>query len=628
MVRATTRQHVTQKQDEALAAVTAKAGLPANTDERRVVPGEEMQTEHQQRTLIEGVPHLIWRSCDQGLWTWASPQWMAYTGQSQEESHGRGWLDVVHPEDRSRTLEAWAAAIGTGEVDVEFRLRRAADGSWVWHHTTSLPLRDENGRIIEWLGSTTDIQPYKDLQRRQAELLEKSERHAQELEAEVRRREQAEARLQHAAYHDNLTGLRNRAWFMDRFRQALRTNGASPSCSLLFLDLDRFKLINDSFGHPAGDALLAEVGQRLQACLGGEDTLARLGGDEFAALVEGADSMHAALRLAERINEAMRRPFVVGAREVTATCSIGVAHAAAGHSRFEELIRDAGVAMYEAKANGAGGCAVFTAAMRDKAADALVLESDLRRALARGEFALRYQPICDADTSGIVGVEALIRWRHAERGDVPPSQLIPAAEKAGLIRNLGQWVFRKACAQMLIWHERYPSLGLYLSVNASGDELRDGQYLADVQDILSTTRLDPRRLQVEVTEGVFLRQPETTGEILEGLRALGVRVALDDFGTGYSSLAYLSRYPVDTLKIDRTFVSEMLSQRRTREVVEAVIRLGHAMELSVVAEGVEDDAQLQALRASGCDLVQGFLLGRPLSADDLEAALARQEQAV
>ncbi len=615
---------MTEKQDETLAAVTAKAGLPASTDERRFAPGAVEQTEHQHRTLVEGVPHLIWRSCDLGLWTWASPQWLTYTGQSQDESHGRGWLDVVHPQDHAHTLAAWAAAIGKGELDVEFRVRRAADGRWVWHHTTSLPLRDETGRIIEWLGSTTDIQPYKDLQLRQAELLDKAERHAQELEAEVGRRMQAETRLQHAAYHDNLTGLHNRAWFMERFRQSLRTNGAPPTCSLLFLDLDRFKLINDSFGHPAGDTLLAEVGQRLQGCTQGEAALARLGGDEFAALVEGFDSMDAALRLAERINEALRRPFMVGTREVTATCSIGVAHAMAGHSRYEELIRDAGVAMYEAKANGSGGCAVFTAAMRDKAAEALMLESDLRQALSRGEFSLRYQPICDADTSGIIGVEALIRWRHAERGDVPPSQLIPAAEKAGLIRNLGQWVFRKACAQMLVWHERYPTLDLQLNVNASADELRDGQYLADIQEILATTRFDPRRLQVEVTEGVFLRQPETTGEILDGLRALGVRIALDDFGTGYSSLAYLSRYPVDTLKIDRTFVSDMLTQRRTREVVEAIIRLGHAMDLLVVAEGVEEDAQLQALRASGCDLVQGFLLGRPLNAADLEAVLDEQ----
>ena len=422
---------MTERQDETLAAITARAGLPATSDERRFAPGDGRQTEHQLRTLVEGVPHLIWRSCDRGMWTWASPQWLAYTGQRQEQSHGRGWLDVVHPDDRERTLAAWAEAVGHGELDVEFRVHRAAGGSWVWHHTTSLPIRDEGGRIIEWLGSTTNIQSYKDLQERQAGLLDAANRHARELETEVVRREQAEARLLHTAYHDDLTGLRNRAWFMERFRQALRTGGAAPSCSLLFLDLDRFKQVNDSFGHPAGDTLLAEVGGKLQECLQTDETLARLGGDEFAALVEGADCIAASVRLAERIGDAMARPLRIGAREIVMTCSVGVAHAAAGHSRSDELIRDAGMAMYEAKANGPGGYAVFTTAMRDQMADGLLLETDLRHALSRGAFTLRYQPICDAGDRAIVGVEALIRWYHPERGDVPPIAADPGGRKGG-----------------------------------------------------------------------------------------------------------------------------------------------------------------------------------------------------
>ena len=617
---------MTEKQDETLAEVTARAGLPASPDERRFAAGATTQTEHQLRTLVEGVPHLIWRSCDRGLWTWASPQWMIYTGQSQDESHGRGWLDAVHPDDHAHTIEAWQAAVSSGEVDVEFRVHRAADDSWRWHRTTSLPVRDEAGRIIEWLGSTTEIEAYKELQQRQAELLAAAERHAKRMEREVRRREQAELRLQHAAYHDELTGLRNRAWFMDRFRRRLDTAEGEPDCSLLFLGLDRFKLVNDSLGHPTGDRLLAKVGRRLQKCVHGEGTLARLGGDEFAVLVEGEGSLEAALRLAQRINEAMRRPLKTGTLDVTTTCSIGVAHAAAGRSRPEKLIRDAGAAMYEAKANGRGGCAVFTEAMRDREADELALETDLRHALSRGDFALNYQPICDTATSAIFGVEALIRWQHAQRGDVPPSLFIPVAEKAGLIRSLGQWVLRKACAQVRAWRERYPTVDLHLSVNASGEELRDARYLSDVQEVLQATRLDPRRLQVEVTEGVFLRQPETTGGILDGLRALGIRVALDDFGVGYSSLGYLSLYPVDTLKIDRSFVSEMLTRRSTQAVVEAVVRLGHAMELSVVAEGVEQDGQLQTLRESGCDLAQGYLLSRPLPQAELEVLLERQAQ--
>ena len=591
------------------------------------MPGQWEHTEHQLVTLVEGVPHMIWRSCDRGLWTWSSPQWLTYTGQIQEESHGRGWLDAVHPGDHLRTLAAWDAAIGNGELDVEFRVRRARDGAWVWHRTTSLPVRDEAGRIIEWLGSTTSIQAYKDLQVRQAELLAAAERHAQEMEAEVRRREQMQARLQHMAYHDDLTGLCNRAWLMDRLRRLREEGGAAPACSMLFLDLDRFKLVNDSLGHAAGDRLLAEVGQRLQGSVNGQGTPARLGGDEFAVLVEGAGP-DAAVSLAGRINEALRRPMRLGAQKVAATCSIGVAHAGPGHSKVEELVRDAGVAMYEAKAGGPGGHAVFTAAMRDKAADELALETDLRHALARGGFALHYQPICDAGTAAIVGMEALARWRHPKRGDVPPSLFIPVAERAGLIRDIGRWVLSEACAQMHAWNVRHPLLDLHVSVNASGEELRDPGYLADVRDVLAATRLDPRRLQIEVTEGVFLRQPETTGVILDGLRALGVRIALDDFGTGYSSLSYLSRYPVDTLKIDRSFVAAMLTERRTQAVVEAIIRLAQAMVLTVVAEGVEEEAQMKALRAAGANLVQGYLPGRPLPVAGAGAMLARQAEAI
>ena len=336
--------------------------------------------------------------------------------------------------------------------------------------------------------------------------------------------------------------------------------------------------------------------------------------------------MDASARLTDAIQQAMLRPFWIGTLEVDVTSSIGVAHAAAGHFRLDHLVRDASIAMHEARANGPGNTTVFTAALRDKAIDELALEVALRDALFHERLSLRYQPICDAQTSAIMGIEALVRWRHAERGDVPPSVFIPVAEKAGLIRNLGRWVFRTACAQVSAWHERFPSMNLHLSVNASGQELRDPRYLSEVRGILAATGLDPRNLQVEVTESVFLRHPETTGEILDGLRALGIRVALDDFGTGYSALGYLGRYPVDTLKIDHSFVSGMLTHSGTRAVVDAIIQLGHALELSVVAEGVEEESQLRTLRASGCELVQGYLLGHPLSASELEALLHRQDR--
>ncbi len=607
---------------ETLAAVTARAGLRDGADDRRYVPGQGEHTEHQLRTLVEGVPHLIWRSCDRGLWTWASPQWLAYTGQSQDESRGRGWLDVVHPDDRGRTLAAWEAASPHGELDVEFRLWRASDGAWVWHRTASLPLRDASGRIIEWLGSTTEIQAYKDLQARQQELLAAAERHARVLEEEIIQRRRAEVRLAHAASHDGLTDLHNRAWFMQRLGQVMAgARTASAGCSVLFLDLDDFASVNDTLGHQAGDQLLVAIGRRLRECLGPRSTLARLGGDEFAVLMEDARDAGTALRLAQRFAKAMYDPVRFGAQELLASCSMGIAHAAVGTCTPGELVRDADTAMYWAKREDRGGCAVFTEAMRDEAASALALHADLRRAIERGELVLHYQPICDAATRSLVAVEALVRWRHPERGEIGPASFIPAAERTGLIRDIGRWVLREACLQASAWHGRFPGLSLRLSVNASGEELRDRRYLGEVREILAETGLDPRRLQLEVTEGVFLRQPEIAGEVLGGLRNLGVWIALDDFGTGYSSLGYLNRYPVDALKIDRSFVADMLAQPRTWAVVETIVKLGQAMELAVVAEGVEDDAQLQALHNAGCSLVQGYLLAPPLPAELIEAML-------
>ena len=607
-----------------LAAVTARAGLRDGLDERRYVPGRGEHTEHQLRTLVEGVPHLIWRSCNRGLWTWASPQWLAYTGQTQRASYGRGWLDVVHPDDHGQTIKAWEAASDYGELDTEFRLRRIADVAWVWHRTTSLPLRDTSGRIIEWLGSTTEIQAYKDLQARQHELLDDAKRHTHALEEEITQRRRAEARLAHAASHDGLTDLHNRAWFMDRLGQVMAGAGmVSTGCSVLFLDLDYFASVNDTLGHQAGDRLLTAVGRRLRECLGPRDTLARLGGDEFAVLVEDVEDAGAALGLAQQFAKVMREPVRFGAQEVFLSCSMGVAHAAAGACTPGDLVRDADTAMYWAKREGRGGCALFTEAMRDEVASALALQADLLRAIERGEFVLHYQPICDATTRSLVAVEALVRWRHPERGEIGPASFIPAAERAGLIRDIGRWVLREACRQAGAWHVRFAGLAPRVSVNASGAELRDRRYLGEVQDILAETGLEPARLQLEVTEGVFLHQTEVAGEVMGGLRAMGVRIALDDFGTGYSSLGYLSRYPVDVLKIYRSFVTEMLARPRTWAVVETIIRLGQAMDLLLVAEGVEEEAQLQALRDAGCSLMQGFLLAPPLPAERIDAMLAR-----
>ena len=602
-------------------------GSSSDVDDMHALQTQLAHTEWHLRSLVEGMPQLLWRSCDLGRWTWASPQWLEFTGLLQEGSHGRGWTVAVHPDDLSVVERAWEEARPHGMLDVEFRVRRASDGAYLWHRTRSLPQRDADGRIVEWLGSTTDIQDLKSLQEQQQALVTGMQDHAAALEAEIRERERVEAQLLFTAFHDDLTRLRNRAWFMDRVRDALgraRDGGAGQGCAVLFIDLDRFKLVNDSLGHQAGDRLLVEAAQRLQACAGPGDTLARLGGDEFALLVGGVPDAEAALAAARRIIAAMRHPVWIGPQEVFSSCSIGVVVAAPHHAGPEDLLRDADVAMYHAKQNDPGGCAVFTPAMRSRAVQALEMQTDLRNAVARGEFHLHYQPIVDAATRAITGVEALLRWQHPLRGAVPPAEFIPAAEETGLIREIGRWVMRDACAQMGRWLRAFPGLALRLSVNTSGEELRDMGYVAEVEGTLALAGLDPGTLQIEVTESIFLEQPEVTGAILSRLRGMGVRIALDDFGTGYSSLSYLDRYEMDTVKIDRSFVMRMLDQPKTAAIVEMVVRLGQAMALDVVAEGVEEEVQLQALQAAGCSAVQGYLLGRPAPAAAITQALRRQ----
>ncbi len=598
-------------------------GSSVDIDDLYRLRQQTADAERHLRVFIEGVPQLLWRSCDKGNWTWSSPQWLAFTGQTQEQSHVRGWLDAVHPDDRDTAIAAWDAAMPLGSLDVEFRVYRAEDGAYLWHRTRSTPKRDASGRIIEWLGSTTDVQDLKALQEHQQVLLGDLQRHARELEGEVRERRRIEAQLIYDAHHDGLTGLHNRAFFMSRLRASLAglEHDAARGCAVLFLDLDRFKLVNDSLGHQIGDQLLVDVADRLRACIGPEATLARFGGDEFAVLVDEVDRLAVVLELTERILASIRRPVWLGEHELFSSGSIGVVHAKAGELVPEEVLRNADIAMYCAK-RSENGYVVFTDAMRSEAVEALELRTDLRNALARDQLFLDYQPICEAATGRIIGLEALLRWRHPRRGLVPPIVFIRIAEETGLIREIGRWVMREACTRMRSWRERHPELDLYLNVNTSGQELKASSFVNVVQEVLSDTGLDPACLQLEVTESIFLQQPDLIGGILDGIRALGVRIALDDFGTGYSSLSYLERYRVDTIKIDRSFVSGISTRQAAVTIVETIVRLGNAMGLGVVAEGVEDEAQLATLRSVGCTAVQGYFLGLPCSAKDIAVSLS------
>ena len=442
---------------------------------------------------------------------------------------------------------------------------------------------------------------------------------------DITARRALEERLLVQAFHDDLTGLANRALFKDRLEHALtRRAPARGLVGLLYIDVDRFKTVNDSLGHTAGDLLLQAIAGRLRAVLRPEDTIARLGGDEFAILVEGVRLPDETLALAERVLAAFAAPFELAGRQMTVRSSIGVVVAAVGDRTGDDLLRDADVAMYRAKVGGRGSYALFEPSMQAEVAARMELESDLRLAVDHELLTLAYQPIVSLSDGQIVAVEALARWEHPVRGDVPPLVFIPCAEDSGLIVALGRWVLRKACSDVAdLRGSSGAARDIRLSVNVSPRQLSDSGFVRDVLSALRDSGLPTGALDLEVTESVVLDCGEDGVERLRILRAAGVGVALDDFGTGYSSLGNLRTLPIDQLKVDRSFVSEMLDGGVESAVVEAVVRLGAALGVSVVAEGIEDQAVADRLAQLGCPFGQGFFFGRPGPAEGLSGLLLR-----
>ncbi|MGH9035328.1 MAG: putative bifunctional diguanylate cyclase/phosphodiesterase [Acidimicrobiia bacterium] len=433
---------------------------------------------------------------------------------------------------------------------------------------------------------------------------------------DISERKDLEAELINQALHDPLTGLANRTLLLDRLAHALARSGRSGSpTTVLFLDLDGFKTVNDSLGHSVGDKLLMAVAQRLGGCLRPADTIARLGGDEFAVLLEDT-ATEAATAIAERLGRGLATPFDVGAREILARASIGLATGAPGQRAADELLRDADLAMYMAKREGKGGHAVFEAAMHTAALERLELEADLRRALAAGEIVVYYQPIVRLADASLVGMEALVRWNRPGHGLVPPAGFIPAAEETGLILEIGRWVLEEACRQVGAWQADHPtSPPLQLSVNLSARQLQDSGLVGEVEEALRQSGLEPNRLVLEITESMLMKEPETAAERLRTLKGLGIRLAIDDFGTGYSSLNYLRRFPVDVLKIDKAFVGAIAGGPEDAALAHAIVRLAITLGLGTVAEGIETEEQLADLRRLGCELGQGYLFACPLPAD-------------
>jgi diguanylate cyclase (GGDEF)-like protein len=451
----------------------------------------------------------------------------------------------------------------------------------------------------------------------------------------------AQERFLHDALHDQLTELPNRALFMERLQRASRRRIRHPeyTFAVLFVDLDRFKTVNDSLGHPAGDQLLLEIVRRIAGALRRDDvisrpvtaalqdytdnTLARLGGDEFTILLEDIRDPSDAVRVAERIQQAVAVAVTLGAgQDVFTTASIGIAVSTSADCSDEGLVRDADIAMYRAKASGGDRCSVFDPTMHDLAVERLQLETDLRRAIERGEFRLQYQPIVSLRDHRVIGFEALIRWQHPERGLLSPAAFLTVAEETGLITRIDHWVLREACAQACRWQTRFPGDSpASVSVNISAQGFGQPDIVRQVANTLSETGLEPHNLRLEITESVAMADAERARTILIELKALGVRISLDDFGTGYSSLSYLQRFPVDTLKIDQSFVVGMDQNHECREIIRTILNLAATLGLNVIAEGTETAAQVDYLERLDCRFAQGYFFSRPLPLEELRAIL-------
>ncbi|WP_119156618.1 EAL and GGDEF domain-containing protein [Caldimonas tepidiphila] len=582
----------TVRERESMAMLVNTAALVLDqrreAEERRAAESALRASEERFRTLVSATSAIVWTASTAGCFDEPQPTWTAFTGQPFEALQGRGWLDAVHPDDRGTTTAMWLHATRGGVLpQFEHRLRRA-DGSYRHMSVRAVPLAGPDGAVREWAGIHTDITE----------------------------RKQAELHLRHLATHDTLTGLPNRNYLNEHLQELLRFAPRDGRIAVMLIDLDRFKQLNDSMGHEAGDALLCEVARRFKSVLRAGDVVARRGGDEFVVVAHCADGRESAERIAARLLQALAPPVSIGGAEVFPSASIGIAMSPEHGGTREELFQHADIAMYRSKAAGRNCHHFFLPEMSVVAKRRMTLELELRAALENEEFELHYQPRLRVGTLRSVGMEALVRWRHPERGLVSPLEFIPVAEETGMIEALGLWVLRRACidTRRLVVRLGRP---LRVSVNLSGRQLRSPQLVPEVRQILEQTGLDPGLLELELTESAFIEDMESSAETLRALKALGVQLAVDDFGTGYSSISYLRRFPVDVVKLDRTFVTQASEGVSRYGFIKAICDLARALNLTVVAEGVEDADTLDLLKRVACDEVQGYLFARPLPLEDV-----------
>jgi PAS domain S-box-containing protein len=548
-----------------------------------------------------------------------SPAYTKMLGYESAELAQTSSIEQIHPDDRSRVIEAAEKSHRTGRGErLEYRIRHK-DGSW---------------RILE---STSSVIPGTDGENEGLVIVNR----------DITERKQAEALLEHRAFHDGLTGLPNRALFLDRLQRsiAISRRHRDFKFAVLFIDIDEFKVFNDSLGHGAGDDLLIQIAQRLEVCLreadtisrpriarsaetpAGDSTLARPGGDEFVVLAEELHEPSDAIRMSERVQRRLSVPFDVNGHQIVISASIGIVFSDISISQASDMLRDAEIAMYRAKQAGKARCEVFDSAMHAGAVKRLQLETDLRKALELDEFRVYYQPVMSLQNNQVVRFEALSRWQRPQ-GIVPPAEFIKVADEIGLILPINRKLLHDACRQVREWHAMFPAdPPLTISVNVTAKQFAQPDLAAQIREILQQTGMDPRWVDLEITENIAMADAERSALVFAQLKALGVHLSIDDFGTGYSSLARLQQFPVDTLKIDRTFISGMESDPETCEIVKIIVALAHNLGMEVVAEGIEEQSQMAALRSLGCELGQGYLFSKPEDAASIQRFLAAHHAA-
>ncbi|HCF29324.1 MAG TPA: response regulator receiver protein [Cyanobacteria bacterium UBA11049] len=577
---------------------TANQLLQREIAERKQTEQWLQESETRLESILDALEEVVRSAC-------AKKFKLLYLNPAAQKVYGRPvweffeqpnlWLEVIHPDDRERVEQATQVLLQQGRMNLEYRILRS-DGEVRWLSDRSYAIYDIDGVATRFDSIIYDITE----------------------------RKRTEQQLIHDALHDVLTGLPNRTFFMERLEQVLKQAQWEPDYlfAVLFIDLDRFKIINDSLGHTVGDQLLITFAKLMQRCLRRTDTIARLGGDEFTILLENIEHINEAISIAERIHAELMSPLQIENHTIFTSASIGIVLGATGCDRPAELLRNADIAMYCAKEAGKARYAIFDQEMYARTLELLHLESDLRKAIERQEFLLHYQPIVSLVTGKLVGFEALIRWQHPERGLVSPTEFISIAEDIGLIVPIGEWVMHQACQQMREWQQKFPgAANLKISVNLASQQIKEAKLIERIDRVMAETGLDGSFLKLEITESMLLNNTEATINMLSQIRDRKIQLSIDDFGKGYSSLSYLHRFPINTLKIDGYFISQMNSDPENFEIVRTINTLAHNLGLDVTAECVGTATEFLQLKALGCEFGQGYFFSKPLDSKGAESLI-------